>query len=101
MSRKRTIAIAGIALLATLALVENATKSVVILPATVTDVTALVPDAGPDLWHVEFTLQDSSAHALPPLNVRPTLAAGDAFCVRQHKRSWAAPKFQISAQKTC
>jgi hypothetical protein len=101
MSRKRTIAIAGIALLATLALVENATKSVTILPATVTEVTPIVPDAGPDLWRVAFALQDGSVNALAPLNVRPTLAAGDTVCVRQHKRSWAAPKFQISAQKTC
>ncbi|KEJ89666.1 hypothetical protein [Sulfitobacter donghicola] len=101
MSRKRTIALAGVILLGGLALIENSTRSIQVLPATVTKVTPEVPEAGPDLWTISFTLNTGEAHQLGPLNVRPVLQAGDSFCVRQHKRSWAAPKFQISADKTC
>ncbi|MEH6738252.1 MAG: hypothetical protein V7695_06880 [Sulfitobacter sp.] len=101
MSRKRTIAIAGIALLAGLPLVERATRTVEVLPATVVDVISLVPDAGPDQWSITFTLAAGAEHSLDPLIVRPTLQSGDKFCVRIHKRSWAAPKFQKAADKTC
>jgi hypothetical protein len=101
MSRKRTIAIAGIALLAGLPLVERATRTVEVLPATVVDVVSLVPDAGPDQWSITFTLADGAEHNLGPLIVRPPLITGDKFCARMLKRSWAAPKFQKAAEKTC
>lgn len=101
MNRKRKIAIAGVALLAGLPLVERATRTVEVLPATIVDVISLVPDAGPDQWSITFTLADGTEHALGPLIVRPTLKSGDEFCVRMHKRSWAAPKFHKAADKTC
>lgn len=101
MSRKRTIILAGIALLAGLALVENATRTVEVQPATVVDVTSVVPDEGPDQWRISFTLENGTGYDLGPLTVQPVLAEGERFCVRMHKRSWAAPKFQMSADKTC
>jgi hypothetical protein len=87
MSQKRTIAIAGIALLAGLGLVERTTRTVEVIPATVVDVLPQVPDAGPDQWSITFTLADGGEHNLGPLIVRPTLLSGDLFCVRMHQRS--------------
>jgi hypothetical protein len=101
MSRKRKIVIAGITLLAGLPLVERATRTVDVLPATVVDVVSLVPDEGPDQWSITFMLADGVKNTLGPLILRPTLLSGDKFCVRMHKRSWAAPKFQRAADKTC
>ncbi len=101
MNRKSTIALAGIVLLAGLALIENATRSVEVLPATVVDISPEVPDAGPDLWRVTFELPDQQEHSLERLTLRPILEPGDTFCIRIHKRSWAVPKFQMSADKTC
>lgn len=101
MSRKRTIALAGAALLATLALIERATNSVELVPANVISVVPLVPDAGPDLWQVNFELSDRSEYASEPLNVRFNFSAGDPICVRMHKRSWAKTKYQVTADQSC
>ena len=101
MSRKRTIVIAGIALLVGLALVENATRSDKVLPATIGAITASVPDAGPDIWHISFTLPDGTEGRLGPVTVRPTLETGASSCIRVMKRSWAATKYQRSTQQSC
>ncbi len=101
MSRRRTIALAGIALLAGLALIERVTNSMELVPANVTAVMPIVPDRGPDLWKVMFELSDRNEYASEPLSVRPTFAEGDPVCVRMHKRSWANTKFQITAKDSC
>ncbi len=100
MTPKRKIAISGIALLAGLALLENATRTVEVLPATVVDVKFRMPYNGDDDWTLIFALADGSEHHLEP-TVRSSLQTGDVFCVRMHRRSWAAPKFQKAADKTC
>lgn len=100
MSRKRTTAITGIALLVGLALVEKATRSVEVLPATVVEVKFRMPYNGDDDWTISFVLEDGSEHDLGPV-APPTLTSGDRFCVRMHKRSWAAPKFQKAVEKVC
>lgn len=101
MSRKRTIALTGAALLATLALIERATNSVTLVPANVISVVPLVPDAGPDLWQVNFELSDRNQYASEPLNVRLDYQTGDPVCVRKHTRSWARTKYQITADQSC
>lgn len=101
MSKKRIIAVTGITILSALALLENATRSVTIQPATVRHVVELVPDAGPDRFQVAFETMDGTAGLLVAQSTRPTLQTGDVFCLRIHKRSWAAPKYQKSAQTTC
>lgn len=89
MNRKRTIALAGIALLGGLALIENATRSVEVVPANVISVTPLVTDIGPDQFEVIFELSDHNAYTADPVDVRPLLGAGDPVCVRMHTHSWA------------
>ncbi|MEP1765099.1 MAG: hypothetical protein ABJJ53_00375 [Sulfitobacter sp.] len=101
MSRKRTIALSGLAVLGGLALIENATRSVTVLPATVIEIVELVPDAGPDRFQVMIELAEGDTHALVPQSIRPVLHIGDALCVQMHKRSWAAPKFQKSSASSC
>ncbi|MEH6647424.1 hypothetical protein [Sulfitobacter sp.] len=66
MSQKRNIAIAGVALLAGLAFIENATRSVEIQPATVADVTSISPDAGPDLWTLHVPCATAQKHRSTP-----------------------------------
>lgn len=101
MSRKRTIALAGIGLLIGLSLIERATNSVELVPANVISVIPIVPDRGPDQFEVMFELSDRNEYASEPLSVRPTFTKGDPACVRMHKRSWARTKFQITADKSC
>lgn len=101
MSRKRTIALAGIALLGGLALIENATRSVEVVPANVISVTPLVTDIGPDQFEVIFELSDRNAYTADPVDVRPLLGAGDPVCVRMHTRSWAKTKYQITTGTDC
>lgn len=105
MSRKRTIAltvaltiaISGIVILATLAVIENVKN----IPANVISVWVLVPDKGPDLWEVQFELSDRNAYTSEPVSIRPTLSLGDPVCVRMHTRGWAAPKYQITPDTSC
>lgn len=101
MSRKRTIALTGIAILTTLALIERATNSVALVPANVVAVDPIVPDAGPDKWRIVFELSDRTEYATDPVAVRPTLGLGDPICVRMHDRSWAKPKFTLTSQTSC
>lgn len=101
MSRIRIIAVTGIALLAGLALIENATRSVHVLPATVAAITAASPEAGPDQWTVTARLSEDETVTLTARTARPSLVEGDAICVRLHKRSWAAAKYQLASDTTC
>lgn len=101
MNTKRKIALTGAALLVTLALIESATNSVELVPANVISVVPLVPDAGPDLYQVNFELSDRNEYASEPLNVRFNFNAGDPVCVRKHARSWARTKYQITADQSC
>ena len=101
MSRKRTIAFAGIGLLVALTLIERVTNSMELVPANVISVIPIVPDRGPDQFKVTFELSDRNEYASEPLSVRPTFTKGDPTCVRMHKRSWAKTKFQITADKSC
>jgi len=101
MSRKHIIAIAGVTILAGLALIENLTRNVTVVPATITEIRELVPDAGPDRFQVAFEMSDGTTALLEAQQKRPTLKAGDVICVRMHQRSWASPKFVKSAQTTC
>lgn len=101
MSRKRTIALAGAALLATLALIERATNSVELVPANVISVVPVVPDQGPDLWEVQFELSDRNAYTSEPLAARLDFQTGDPVCIRMHTRSWAKTKYQFTADMSC
>lgn len=101
MSRKRTIALTGAALLVTLALIERATNSVQLVPANVIAVVPLVPDAGPDVWEVQFELSDRNVYTSEPLNVRLDFQTGDPICIRKHQRSWAKTKYQFTADMSC
>lgn len=101
MSRKRTVAVAGITILAGLALVENATRNVAIVPATVIAVDRTSPDHGADQWRIVFELSDRNEYAISGLSGRPALASGDAFCVQQRQRTWALPTFRIANTDIC
>jgi hypothetical protein len=101
MSQKRTIAIAGVVILAGLALIERATNSVQVVPANVVSIKSIVPDKGPDQWIVTFELSDRNTYTADPLTVRPTYSLGDPACVRMHTRSWAKTKYQITADTSC
>ena len=101
MNRKRTIAVAGVAILAVLALIERATNSVEVVPANVVSVAPVIPDKGPDLWRVTFELSDRNTYTAEPVGIRPTYGTGDPICVRVHKRSWAKTKYQPMAGQSC
>ncbi|WP_298857058.1 hypothetical protein [uncultured Sulfitobacter sp.] len=106
MSRKRTIALAGAALLATLALIERATNSVELVPANVIGLQQGIPNEGPNRWIAAFELTTSEIRGDKAFNITedgtaPLLAYGDPICLRLHRRGWAAPKFQIVSDKSC
>lgn len=101
MSRKRAIAIAGLAILALLALVERATQRSEIIAGRVSDVITEIPQRGPDLWIVTVTLQDGNEIKLEPTPIRPAATIGTQLCIRQQLRSWAPPKYQIAPESGC
>ncbi|MEQ6203508.1 hypothetical protein ABMC88_10670 [Sulfitobacter sp. HNIBRBA2951] len=101
MTRKRMILLTGIALLTTLALVETATRSDAVLPATVAAITSTPQNAGPDTWQMDVTLADGTRAQIDYAGIRPNRAVGDAICVIEKKRSWAGAKYLVSSQITC
>ena len=101
MTRKRTLMLAGIALLTALALVEGATRSDAVLPATITALDSTPQNEGPDTWLMVVTLADGTKAAIDYSGIRPNRAIGDTLCVIEKKRSWANPKYLVSSQITC
>lgn len=106
MRRGRAIALAGITLLVTLGLIERATNSVELVPANIIGVQQGVPDQGPNRWIAAFELTTSDIRGYKWFNITedgtaPVLAYGDPVCIRLHRRSWAAPKFQLTSNKSC
>ena len=101
MSRKTTIALTGIALLAGIALIENATRSDDILPATVTEILSTPGTEGPDLWTLRVTLRDGTAADIDTAGIRPSQQIGDTLCVKVMKRSWAKTKYIVASPSDC
>ncbi|QUJ77791.1 hypothetical protein KDD17_07580 [Sulfitobacter albidus] len=101
MSRKRTIALGGLALIAALALFDRHRGRSVTLPATVTAIEEEIPDAGPNLWRIDVLTRDGTAHTLDRRSARPTLNPGDAVCIDVFMRRFAREKSILSAATDC
>lgn len=101
MTRKRTLLLAGIALLTALAVLESTTRSDAVLPATITGLNSTPQNEGPDTWIMVVTLGDGSIAQIDYSGIRPNRAIGDTLCVIEKKRSWASAKYLVSSQITC
>lgn len=101
MSRKRLIAYTAVALLAGLALIEQATNSVALVPAHVVALTSEPANQGPDLWQVTFELSNGDSAQTDPTPIEPQLAQGDPICLRMHQRSWAKTKYTLTSETSC
>lgn len=101
MSRKRLILLVGIVLLTTIALIESATRSDAVLPATVAAITSQPANAGPDTWVLDATLVGGATARIDYAGIRPNRTIGDPICVIEKKRSWAVTTYLVTSQTTC
>ena len=101
MSRPRTLALVGIAVIAGIALIENATRSDLVVPATVTAIATQTGDEGPDVYILTAALPDGTPATVDLRSVKPDLQIGAQICMRVMTRSWAATKYVIDTDSAC
>lgn len=101
MSRKRAIALAGIFLLTALALIDRATRSDPVVPATVAAIVSTPANSGPDNWHMDVTLSDGTDARIDYHGIRPNRTVGTPLCVIEKKRSWAKTVYVVTSQTNC
>ena len=101
MSRKRTIAAAGLGLLALLALADRTFQRSEVTAGRVSEVAREIPQRGPDIWVVSVLLDDGREITLEPTPIRPVAAIGTAVCVHRDVRAWAGPKHRLTADTSC